>query len=562
MTLWQRLCDTDHKVVGRRFLWLGLGFLFFGGLLALAIRWQLAYPRRGVPLAGALFGADHVISPFSYTTLFTLHGTVMIFFAITPILIGGIGGFTLPLLIGAQRVAFPRLGALSFWVQAAASFVLCSAALVRAGGPSAGWTNYPPLSESVATPSFGQTLWQVALLLVGISTVMGAVNYIATIVLRRAPGMTYFRMPLTVWGLWMASVLNVLFVPVLAVALSLNLVDRVAGTHFFLAATAGGGDPIVYQHLFWVFGHPEVYIVILPAWGICSDLISFFARKPAYGYRLTAYSLIAVCVLSSLVYGHHMFTTTLSPMLGESFMLLTMLISVPSEIFFLNWLHTLWRGQIRRTVPMLFCLGMLVVFGLGGLTGLHLAAISTDLYLHDSYFVVGHFHLTMAAAALLGAFAALYFWYPKMFGRHMSRGLGLAHFWLTLVPVLVVFGGMLVLGNAGMQRRLYDPSDYPGFVRLHPLNVGITHTVFVLFFGQLLFAYNFIVSLWRGAKAEDNPWQVGTLDWTTTSPPPRDNFATTPVVTNGPHELGARYIDEVGKDWLGQSELPAEPRQG
>ncbi len=403
MTVWQRVTSTDHKDIGRRFLWLGLVFLFFGGLLALAIRWQLAFPRRPVPVVGLLFGADRIISPFTYTTLFTLHGTIMIFFAITPILIGGLGGFLLPLLIGAQRVAFPKLGALAFWVQLLASAVLTAAALVRAGGPSAGWTNYPPLSESFATPSAGQTLWQVALLLVGISTVMGAVNYIATIVLLRAPGMTYFRMPLTVWGVWMASILNVLFVPVLAVALGLNLVDRAAGTHFSLAATQGavgrGGDPMVYQHLFWVFGHPEVYIVILPAWGICSDLVAFFARKPAYGYRLTAWSLVAVCALSALVYGHHMFTTTLSPMLGESFMLLTMLISVPSEIFFLNWLHTLWRGTIRRTVPMLFCLGMLVVFGLGGLTGLHLAAISTDLYLHDSYFVVGHFHLTMAAAA-------------------------------------------------------------------------------------------------------------------------------------------------------------------
>jgi cytochrome c oxidase subunit 1 len=364
-------------------------------------------------------------------------------------------------------------------------------------------------------------------------------------------------MPLTVWGFWLTSILNALFVPVLAAGMVLLFFDRVFGTQFFIAGTAirGGGDPILYQHLFWLFGHPEVYILILPAWGIVSDLLSFFARKPAFGYRVTVWSMIAVVALSSLVYGHHMFTTGMSPMLGESFMLLTMIISVPAVILFFNWLGTIWRGAMRGTTPMLFALGLVFTFGIGGLTGLFLADIEADVYLHDTFFVVGHFHLIMAAAVLMASFAAIDYWFPKMFGRMMNRALGKLHFWLTIVSLNVVFIGQLLIGYAGMQRRLYDPSAYDFLKPLLKLNRGISHAAFLLGAAQLIFVVNFFWSLARGRKADDNPWQVGTLEWTVASPPPPHNFDRIPIVRQGPHELGnPRVIEALGRDWLAQDE--------
>ena len=549
-----RIFSRDHKVIARQFLWLGLVFLLVGGLMAMVIRWNLAYPGRPLPLFG------YTVTPSSYTTLFTLHGTIMIFFAVTPILIGAFGNFCIPLQIGARDMSFPTLNMLSFWTQVVSSAVLVAAWLAPAG-PKAGWTGYPPLSTTVGTPGAGQTLWTIALVLAGASTTMGAVNYITTVVRERAPGMTMFRLPLTIWGLWLTAILNALFVPVLGVAMLLLLCDRLFGTHFFVAGAmvSAGGDPLLYQHLFWIFGHPEVYILILPVWGVIGDLFSFFARKPAYGYRVTVIAMIAVTVLSGLVYGHHMFVAGIRPMLGQGFMVLTLLISAPAMMLVLNWMHTLWRGAIRLTVPMLFALGVLFVFGVGGLTGLFLADVPQDVYLHDTFFVVGHFHLIMAAAVFLGSFAAIYFWFPKMFGRTMSPALGKWHFALTFPTLVFIFVAMLFIGNAGMQRRLYDPSTYQMFRALHPWNVAITHTAWILLAGQLLFIWNFFASLWRGAPAEQNPWQVGTLEWThATSPPAPHNFAELPTVRHGPHEFNHPQL--VGKDWLGQAErLPGDP---
>jgi len=547
-------------VIGRQFLFLGLAFLAVGGVMAMLIRWQLANPGQPVPLLGrVLFGpSGGVISPVAYTSLFTMHGTIMIFFAVTPILIGGFGNFCIPLMIGARDMAFPTLNMLSFWTMAAATAVLTTSFFVPLGAPQAGWTAYATLSTAVGTPGLGQTLWVVAIYLNGTSSVMGAVNYITTVIRERAPGMTYFRMPLTVWGFWLTSILNALFVPVLAAAMVLLFFDRVFGTQFFVAGTTirGGGDPILYQHLFWLFGHPEVYILILPAWGIVSDLLAFFARKPAFGYRVTVYAMIAVVVLSALVYGHHMFVTGMSPLLGESFMVLTMIISVPAVLLFLNWLGTVWRGAARMATPMLFCLGLLFTFALGGLTGLFLADIEADLYLHDTFFVVGHFHLIMAAAVLLASFAATYFWFPKMFGRMMNEGLGKLHFWLTIVPINAAFCGMLLIGYAGMQRRLYDPSVYDFLRPLLPLNRFISRSSFVLGAAQIIFAVNFLWSWRRGPRAHSNPWEVGTLEWTIASPPPEGNFERTPLVLRGPHELGNPEVRaRLGRDWLAQDEL-------
>jgi cytochrome c oxidase subunit I len=374
----------DHKVIGKQFLWFGIFWLLVGGLMALLIRWTLAYPGVPFPVIGSLLfpHTGGVVPPDTYAMLFTMHGTIMIFFAITPILIGAFGNFCIPLMIGARDMIFPTLNMLSFWFSMASGILLLASLCLPLGAAAGGWTSYPTLSTNIGQPGAGQTLWLLSLFLFGVSSTMGAVNYITTVITLRAPGMDYFKMPLTVWGLWLTAILNAVFVPVLGAGLLLLTFDRVFGTTFFLAgaaATSGKGDPVLFQHVFWIFGHPEVYILILPAWGIVSDLLSFFSRKPAFGYKMTALSLTAITVLSTLVYGHHMYTTQMSPLLTQSFMTLTMLISIPSAIFFANWLGTLWKGSIRFDSPMLFSLGVVFVFGLGGLTGLYLASTSIDL---------------------------------------------------------------------------------------------------------------------------------------------------------------------------------------
>lgn len=548
----------DHKVIAKQFLWYGLFFLGVGGVMAMMIRWQIAYPGTPFPVLGKLFYPESggVLPPQSYASFFTMHGTIMIFFAITPILIGAFGNLCIPLMIGARDMAFPTLNMMSFWTMMASGAVLFSSLFVPMGAAAGGWQSYPTLSTTVGAPGVGQTMWVVAIFLAGSASIMGAVNYITTIIRLRAPGMGYFRMPLTVWGLWMTSILNALFVPVLGAGMILLFLDRTFGSHFFLAGmsvTKGGGDPVLYQHLFWIFGHPEVYILILPAWGVVSDILPFFSRKPAFGYKATALSMAVITLLSMAVYGHHMFVVGMSPLLSQGFMTLTMLISIPSAIFFLNWIATMWRGSIRFTTPMLWALGVVFVFGLGGLTGLHLGAVGTDIYLHDSYFVIGHFHLTMAASVLLGAFAAIYFWFPKMFGKMMNESLGKWHFWLTIVPLTIVFCGMLIVGYAGMHRRLYNPLEYDFLKAMQPVNVWMTRAALLLGLTQFLFVYNFFTSLISGEKASENPWDVGTLEWTVPSPPPHHNFDQIPVVLHGPHEFSRP--DVFGKDWLAQNEL-------
>jgi cytochrome c oxidase subunit 1 len=480
----------------------------------------------------------------------------MIFFAITPILIGAFGNYTIPLMIGARDMAFPKLNMLSFWFFLVSQVLVLVSFGVQLGTAGAGWTTYAPLSTNVGTPGHGQTLVVLAIFVTGVATIMGSVNYVTTVIRFRAPGMTYMRMPLTVWGLWLTAILNVLFVPVLGSAALLLLMDRMFGTEFFVAGVAGGkGDPILFQHLFWIFGYPEVYILILPAWGIVSDFVCFFGRKPAYWYKGSVYAMSAVCVLSAVVYGHHMFLTGMNPLLGQGFMLLTLIISVPAEVLFLNWLHTIWKGSIRPTVPMLFSLGMIFVFGLGGLTGVFLGTISTDLYLHDTMFVVGHFHFTMAAASFLASFAGIYFWFPKMFGRQMNQTLGKWHFWGSVVFITLVFGGQMVAGYSGQQRRLYDPYQYTFLKHLQPLNVYTSFAGFALGLFQLIFLYNFVASIFRGKKAEKNPWQVSTLEWELPSPPAYHNFDVVPTIIRGPHEYAnPEGVKALGRDWLTQTE--------
>lgn len=547
----------DHKVIAKQFLWYGIAFLGIGGMMALLIRWTLAFPGEAFPILGPLLfpQTNGVVPPDTYAMLFTLHGTIMIFYAITPLLIGAFGNYCIPLMIGARDMVFPTLNMLSFWLAVVSAILLLASLFTPLGGAAGGWTSYPTLSTLIGSPGVGQTLWTIALFVLGVSSTMGAVNYIATIITLRAPGMGYFDMPLTVWGLWLTAILNAIFLPVLGAGLLLLTFDRVFGTTFFLAgaaATSGSGDPVLFQHVFWIFGHPEVYILILPAWGVVSDLLSFFARKPAFGAKITALSMTTITILSTLVYGHHMYTTQMSPLLTQSFMLLTMTISIPSAVFFANWLGTIWKGSIRFHTPMLFALGVVFVFGLGGLTGLYLATVSTDLYLHDTYFVVGHFHYTMAASVLLGGFAGTYFWFPKMFGRMLNERLGKIHFWITMFGLNGVFMGMMIIGYAGMHRRIYNPFVYEFLHKLIPLNMFVTISALVMGFAQIIFVYNFIHSMYKGKVASQNPWEVGTLEWTIPSPAPHYNFLEIPVVRCGPHEYGNPNVK--GKDFQYQTE--------
>lgn len=548
----------DHKVIAKQFLWYGIFFLGVGGLMALMIRWTLAFPGEPFPVLGQwLFPhTNGVVPPDTYSMLFTLHGTIMIFYAITPILIGAFGNYCIPLMIGARDMAFPTLNMLSFHLAALSGIILLLSLFLPLGAAAGGWTSYPTLSSVIGSPGAGQTYWCLAIFVLGASSTMGAINYITTVICFRAPGMGYFDMPLTIWGLWLTAILNAIFIPVLGAGVLLLIFDRVFGTTFFLsgaAATAGSGDPILFQHVFWIFGHPEVYILILPAWGMVSDFLSFFSRKPAFGAKATALAMTTITILSTLVYGHHMFTTQMSPLLTQSFMTLTMTISIPSAILFANWLGTIWKGSITFTSPMLFSLGVVFVFGLGGLTGLYLGTATTDFYIHDTYFVVGHFHYTMAASVLLGGFAATYFWFPKMFGRMMNECWAKIHFWGSMIGLNGIFAGMLVIGYAGMHRRLYNPFVYEFMEKLVPMNTFITWSAMLMGAAQIPFLVNFIYSLKKGKVAEANPWKVGTLEWTLPSPPKTHNFDEIPVVKCGPHEFGNPNL-KTGRDFQYQTE--------
>jgi len=557
-SFWKKyIFSTDHKMIGKQYLWLGIFFLLFGGFQAMLIRWQLAYPEQPVPwwLFGFLFEADGgIISPDVYNQLFTMHGTIMIFWAITPILISAFGNFVIPLQIGARDMAFPTLNMLSFWTMFLASVVLLLSYVIPDGVASGGWTSYPPLSlKEGGIAGEGQTLWTLALVFAGTSTMMGAINFVITVIRLRAPGMTYFRMPLTVWGLWLTSILNAIFVPVIAAGLIMLLLDRTLGTQFFLAgrlAAGGGGDPLLFQHVFWIFGHPEVYILILPAWGIVSDLLSVFSRKPAFGYKVTAICMSTIVVLSTLVWGHHMYTTGMSPLLGKSFMFLTLLISIPSSIFFFNWLGTMWRGSLHFDPPMLYSMGVIWVFALGGLTGLYNATVTADIYLHDTMFVVGHFHYTMAASVLFGGFAAISFWFPKLFGRMLDDLSSKIHFWGTFITLNLVFFNMMALGYAGHHRRIYNPSEYEFLRPLMDTNQFISIAAFILGAFQILYLINIVWSLYKGKKADKNPWKAATLEWSVDFPIPHGNFEQIPTVYHGPHEYSN---PKTADDWAPQS---------
>jgi cytochrome c oxidase subunit I len=530
--------STDHKMIARQFLFLGLFMMIIGGILAMLIRWQLAWPETPVPGLGWLLReTEGIIPPEVYNMLFTMHATLMIFFVIMPILAGSFGNFCIPLMLGARDMAFPRLNMVSFWTGAVAGVLMLAGFFVKGGHAAAGWTSYAPLS---AVPTYtgtdwGQNLWCISLIVLGASSMMGAINYITTVVNMRAPGMTLFRMPLVVWSLFITAILLLLALPVLTSAAAMLLFDRTLGTHWFLPA--GGGEPLLWQHLFWFFGHPEVYILILPAMGMASEILPVFARKPIFGYRAMVYSMLAICFLSWIVYGHHMFVSGMDPRVGIAFTLTTMVIAVPSAIKTFNWLGTLWGGSIRFTTPMLNALAFVGMFVIGGLSGIFMASTPVDIFIQDTYFIVAHIHYVVFGGSIFGAFAAIYFWFPKMFGRMLNEPLGKLHFWTTFIAYNVAFFPMHILGVGGMMRRIYNPTQYEFLQHLQWWNVVITYGAFALGLAQIFFVINFFWSLFAGKRASANPWNSNTLEWTAPSPPPHLNWGDRiPTVHHGPYE--------------------------
>jgi len=559
-SFWRKyIFSTDHKTIGIQFLFLSLFFLVLGGVLAMQMRWQLGFPGQAMPGGGILpetMAPGGVILPEYYIQLVTMHGTFMVFFAIMPLLVGVFANFLIPLKLGAHDMAFPRINMASFWVALLAGLVMLASLFVPEGAARAGWTMYAPLSArpDLSGAGLGMQLWCVSIALLGLSSILGSLNYITTIINNRAPGMTWFRMPLSVWSLFITAILGLLALPVLSGAAIMLLFDQTIGTHFF--NPPAGGQPLLWQHLFWFFGHPEVYILILPAMGMASDIIANGSRKPVFGYHSMVFAIVAIGFLGWIVWGHHMFMSGMNPTLGSSFMISTMVIAVPSAIKTFNWMGTMWRGNLRFHVPMLNAVAFVAMFVIGGLSGIFMAATPVDILIHDTYFIVAHLHYVLFGGSLFALFAAITYWYPKMFGRLMSSRWGKIHFWLTFVFYNLVFFPMHTLGMGGMMRRIYDPTIYDFLKPYQPMNTFISICAFILFAVQAIFALNFIISLFRGARAPQNPWEDNGLEWTLPNPAPHGNWERVPTVYRGPYEFSS---PEVQEDYLPQTrKLPTD----
>ncbi len=555
-SFWTRyVFSRDHKVIGLQYYFTAMFMAVVGGLLALMIRLQVAWPTHDwswleKAMPDALAGG--VMKPEFYLALVTMHGTLMVFFVISLALVSGFGNYILPLQIGARDMAFPFLNALSYWVIVPASLLMLASFAVTGGAPAAGWTAYPPLSavkDAVPGSMAGQTLWILGMALFIASFTMGGLNYVTTVLNLRAPGLSMSRLPMTTVTLFISSVIGLLAFPPLTAAAVMLLFDREAGTSFFLPGglvfanrvlSHDGGSPLLWQHLFWFLGHPEVYVLILPALGIAFDVLAPMVRRPAFGYRLSVISLWAIAALSMVVWGHHMYVSGMHPLLGEVFAIGTLAITVPFTVVIVNLLATLWGGRWRFDTPLLFVLGLLSFVGTGGLGGLFLGNALSDMYLHATYFVVGHFHFMIGWVTLFGVFAGTYYWFPKMFGRALHEGLGKLHFWLTFPSVYVIFLTMHFVGFTGMMRHIYDPEQYDFLKRMQGWNALISVAAFVLFAAQLLFLVNFFWSLKRGRVVSDpNPWKANTLEWTVPNAPPHGNWpGEVPEVHRGPYEYG------------------------
>ena len=595
--------SQDHKVIGLQYMMTALLFLFLGFMLMLLMRWQLAYPGTALPgmwfailpaaigvfailiavvnkrrLAGLVglvflgFGGliwylvsnetlfpQGVMLPEMYNSFGAMHGTIMVFLGIVPLAVGAFGNYVVPLQIGAPDMAFPKLNMASYWVYFLGGLVMLSSFFMPGGAANSGWTSYAPLSD-IAT--VGQTIWLIGMVFLITSSLLGSVNFIVTIVQLRAKGLTFMRLPFFVWAQLVTSFLLLLAFPPLEAAGVLQLMDRLAGTSFFLPSglvvsgqalnVSGGGSPLLWQHLFWFLAHPEVYVLILPAMGIVAEIIANNTRKPLWGYKSMVYAAIFLGFMSFIVWAHHMFMTGMGTVISTFFQTTTMIISIPSVIILTALVISLYGGSIRFTVPMLFALAFLPMFGIGGLTGLPLGLAPTDIPLHDTYYVIGHFHYVVAPGTIFALFAGLYYWYPKVTGRFMNNTLGKIHFWGSIVCMNGIFFPMLIEGLAGVSRRLYDGgAQYSHAQGVLHWNVVMSISAWALAVFQLAFVFNFFWSMKKGKKAEsDNPWEATTLDWQTPTPPPHGNFASVPEVYRGPYDYS---VPNTSQDFIPQN---------
>jgi cytochrome c oxidase subunit 1 len=525
------LFSLDHKIIAQQYMWTGIGMVLIGAFMVFVFRMQLAFPGQHIPGWGIVSHAD-------YNALVTNHGTIMIFWFAMPVLIAAFGNFLIPLMLGCDDMVFPRINRLSYQVFLISCIVLISSLFVPGGGFGGAWTSYPPLSAKAeySMTNLGSSLWLTAVALEFVAFLLGGINFITTAMNSRAPGMKFTDIPIVVWMIVIASILFMASVgPLIAGAIML-LFDQQVGTGFF--DPDKGGDPVLWQHLFWFFGHPEVYVVLLPAMGIVAEIITVFSRKKLFGYKTVLFTVIATGVLSFFVWAHHQFISGIDPRMANLFTVTTVLISIPiAEMLFL-YIATLYGGSITLTVPMLWALGFLAEFLLGGVTGLFLGASGADIYFHDTYFVIAHFHYTFFPIAVIGFFAGFTYWFPKMFGKHLNETIGKIHFWITIIGFNVCMAPLFVLGAAGQHRRIYDYSNFPELATPWMQNIRVIATtgLIVMLAAQLLFLINLIVSFTKGRKAEANPYNANTLEWVAPSPPPHGNFAEMPNCYRAPYE--------------------------
>lgn len=568
MSYWRKyIFSQDHKIIGLQYGITALFFLLAGFTMMMIMRWQLAYPGQPVPFIGGLLGEDNapggIILPEFYNQLGAMHGTIMIFLGVVPLAVGAFGNYIVPLQIGAPDMAFPKLNMVSYWAYFLGGVIMVVSFFVPGGAANSGWTSYPPLAN-IAT--MGQTFWLFGMICLITSSLLGSINFITTIIQLRAKGLTWMRLPFFVWSQLVTAFLLLLAFPSLEAAGVLQLMDRLAGTSFFLPSglvvsgqileVSGGGSPLLWQHLFWFLAHPEVYVLILPAMGIVAEVIATNTRKPLWGYKSMVYSVIFLGFMSFVVWAHHMYLTGMGTVISGFFQATTMIISIPSVVILTALLLSLWGGSIRFTTPMLFALGFLPMFAIGGLTGLPLGLAAVDIPLHDTYYVIGHFHYIVAPGTIFALFAGVYHWYPKITGRQLSETLGKVHFWGSMVFMNGIFMPMFVQGMAGVSRRLWDAgAEYAHASGVLWTNEWMSISAWLLFVFQLPFIYNILRSL-RGPKVEsDNPWQATTLEWATSSPPGHGNFATPPVVYRAAYEYSVPGREE---DFLPQN----QPEEG
>jgi cytochrome c oxidase subunit 1 len=529
-TFWSKyVFPTDHKMIAMQYLFTGMIMAILGGLMAYVFRMQLAFPGVDVPGFG-------MVSPHEYNFLVTNHGTIMIFWVAMPVLVAAFGNYLIPLMIGADDMVFPRINRLSYQIFLISTIVLLASFFVQGGGFGGAWTAYPPLSakaEYSLTP-LGSTIWLVAVALEFIAFLLGGINFIVTTMNARAPGMKMLDIPIVVWMIVIASILFMASVGPLIAGAVMLFMDQQVGTAFF--DPDRGGDPVLWQHLFWFFGHPEVYVVLLPAMGITADVMTVFARKKLFAYRTVLYTAFGTGILSFFVWAHHQFVAGIDPRMANIFTVTTVLISIPIAEMLFVYIATLYKGSIELTTPMLWALAFIGEFLIGGVTGIYLGASGADIYFHDTYFVLAHFHYTFFPIAIIGTFAGVTFWFPKMFGKMMNETLGKIHFWGTIISFNLIFIPLFILGAAGQHRRIYNFQNFPELAPLQDLRVIATISMLVMLVFQVFFFWNFIVSLRKGKPAGNNPWKSNTLEWTTPSPPRHGNFDEMPTVYRGPYE--------------------------